>query len=80
MYTVEGKYHWENEEKYYWKNKDGKYIPKHELSDLYICNIVMKHGKVWLVENGHVFIVSRFEELNREHKFFKVVGGDSADE
>ena len=27
------------EEKYYWENKDGDLIPKHELSDYYVCNI-----------------------------------------
>lgn len=70
----------EVEEKYYWTNNAGETIPKDELSDLYVCNIVMKHGKNWLVANGHEIIVNRFEELNKEYKFFKVVGGDSADE
>lgn len=70
----------EVEEKYYWTNNAGETIPKHELSDLHVCNIVMKHGKNWLVANGHEIIVNRFEELNKKYKFFKVVGGDSTDE
>ena len=45
------------EEKYYWKNKDGELIPKHELSDYYVCNIVMRFGKEWLMSNGHEVIV-----------------------
>ncbi len=35
-------------EKYYWKNEKGNLIPKDTLSDEYICNIVMKFGKIWL--------------------------------
>ena len=63
----------ENEEKYFWKNHEGEYIPKHELSDLYICNIVAKYGKDYLSKNGHMTIVKRFEKLNNEYKFFKDV-------
>lgn len=63
----------EETEKYYWKNSNGEYVPKHTLSDLYVCNIVMKYGKNWLYENGHTMIVTRFEKLNDEHKFFEAV-------
>lgn len=61
------------EEKYYWTNSDGMMIPKHELPDYYICNIVAKYGKNWLSENGHEVLVERFESLNREYGFFKTV-------
>ena len=61
----------EQDELYYWKDQAGNFIPKDELSDLYICNIVMKFGKVWLAENGHMIIVQKFEKLNREYRFFK---------
>ena len=61
------------EEKYYWINEIGIKIPKHELSDLYICNIVCKFGKNWLRENGHDVIVDKFEELNAKYHFFDSV-------
>lgn len=32
--------------KYYWKSTNGDLTPVHELKDLHICNIVMKHGEV----------------------------------
>ena len=54
------------EEKYYWENKDGELIPKHELSDYYVCNIVMRFGKEWLLSNGHEVIVDRFEKMNKK--------------
>ena len=60
-------------EKYYWKSTNGDLTPVHELKDLHICNIVMKHGKDKLHEMGHSVIVDRFEKLNRTHKFFDVV-------
>lgn len=61
------------EEKYYWKNQKNELIPKHELNDYYVCNIVAKYGKNWLSENGHTVLVQRFEELNRQFHFFKEV-------
>ena len=61
------------EEKYYWENQKGELIPKHELSDYYICNIVAKYGKNWLSENGHLVLVKHYEELNRQYDFYKTV-------
>ena len=61
------------EEKYYWENKDGDLIPKHELSDYYVCNIVMMFGKAWLLSNGHEVIVDRFEKMNKKYDFFRKV-------
>jgi len=61
------------DEKYYWTKENGDLIPKHELSDLHVCNIVAKYGKKWLYENGHTTLVRRFEQLNEEHDFFKDV-------
>lgn len=58
-------------ELYYWHDTQGNLIPKHELSDLYVCNIVMKFGKLWLEDHGHSVIVQRFEALNEKYKFFK---------
>ena len=63
------------EEKYYWKNQKNELIPKHELNDYYVCNIVAKYGKKWLSENGHTVLVQRYEELNRQYHFFKEVKG-----
>ncbi len=60
-------------EQYFWVNEKGINIPKHELSDYHICNIVAKYGKNWLAENGHLVLVKRFEELNREYDFFAAV-------
>lgn len=60
-------------EKYFWENAKGELIPKHEISDYYVCNIVMKFGKDWLVSHGHQVIVDRFERLNKEHKFFNIL-------
>lgn len=64
-----------NNEKYYWTDSKGNKIPKHELDNYHLCNIVMKFGKNWLSENGHVTLVRRFEEMNREHNFFECVKG-----
>lgn len=61
------------EELYYWKDSKGNLVPKHELSDSHVCNIVMKFGKTWLQENGHNVIVKRFEDLNKEYNFFRVL-------
>ena len=61
------------EEKYYWTNQKGINIPKHELTDYHVCNIVAKFGKNWLSENGHDVLVKRYEDLNREYNFFKVI-------
>ena len=63
-------------EKYYWIKEDGTLVPVHELTDLHICNIVMKFGKDWLREMGHSVIADKFEKLNREYKFFNVVRKD----
>lgn len=60
-------------ELFYWKSADGTLTPKTELTDLHVCNIVMKFGKNWLNENGHTTIVKRFEELNNKFKFFDIV-------
>lgn len=60
-------------EKYYWINDEGEYIPKSELTDLHVCNIVCKFGKIYLIANGHATLVERFEALNANHKFFNVV-------
>ncbi len=57
-------------ELYYWTNEKGETIPKHELSDLYVCNIVAKYGKMWLRANGHNVIVDRFEALNKKYGLF----------
>jgi hypothetical protein len=71
------------EELYYWTDSKNNKIPKHELSDYYVCNIVMKFGKEYLREHGHNVIVDRFEALNKEHGFFKalrkapeIIGGE----
>lgn len=61
------------EEKYYWTNEKGEKIPKDELSDLHICNIVMKFGKDDLIFSGHKVIVNKFEKLNKKYKFFECV-------
>lgn len=61
----------ERKELYYWEDSKGQFIPKDELSDLYVCNIVMKFGKNWLNSNGHSVIVQRFEDLNSEYRFFE---------
>lgn len=61
------------EEKYYWTDHTGNQIPKHQLDDYYICNIVAKYGKNWLSENGHNILVERFEQLNKQYGFFKIV-------
>ena len=60
------------EEKYYWTKEDGTKIPVHELTDLHICNIVMKFGKDNLHEMGHSVIADKFTELNRKYKFFNM--------
>ncbi len=67
-------------EKYYWENSSGIFIPKDELSDEYICNIVMKFGKMYLEQNGHELIVRRFEALNKQFKFFRLTRGLKKDE
>ena len=67
-------------EKYYWENSSGIFIPKDELSDEYICNIVMKFGKMYLEQNGHELIVRRFEALNKQFKFFSRSRGLKKDE
>lgn len=63
-------------EKYFWLSEDGTKIPKHELDDYHICNIVAKYGKKYLEDNGHLLLVRRFEELNRTYDFFKIVKGE----
>jgi len=60
-------------ELYYWTTENGELEPKHTLSNLHVCNIVMKFGKNWLNENGHKTIVERFEELNAQYRFFDAV-------
>lgn len=62
-----------NNEKYYWEKEDGTLIPVHELTDLHICNIVMKFGKDRLIAMNHSIIVDKFNELNKVHKFFDIV-------
>lgn len=61
------------DELYYWTDSSGNDVPKHELSDLYVCNIVMKFGKDWLRSHGHATIADRFEALNKEHGFFQML-------
>lgn len=60
-------------EKYYWTKEDGTKIPVHELTDLHICNIVMRFGKDNLRNMGHSVIADRFVELNKKHKFFGAI-------
>lgn len=64
------------EEKYYWINNDGEKIPKSELSDLHVCNIIAKFGKIWLEQSGHKVLVNRFENLNKKYKYFYREDGD----
>lgn len=58
------------QEKYYWETADGTLIPVHELTDLHVCNIVMKFGKDRLRNMGHAVIADHFEDLNHKYKFF----------
>lgn len=60
-------------ERYYWEREDGTLVPVHELTDLHVCNIVMKFGKDKLYNMGHSVIADRFVKLNREYKFFDVI-------
>ena len=60
-------------ERYYWKSESGALTPVHKLTDLHVCNIVMKYGKENLRNMGHAVIADRFEELNKKHKFFAVL-------
>lgn len=59
------------EERYYWIKEDGTEIPVHELTDLHLCNIVMRFGKDRLYNMGHSVIADRFVELNKKYDFFK---------
>lgn len=67
-----------NNEKYYWKKEDGTLIPVHELTDLHVCNIVMKFGKDYLCDIGHAVIAEKFNKLNKKYKFFDVVKENDA--
>ena len=60
-------------ERYYWEKADGTLVPVHELTDLHVCNIVMKFGKDKLYMAGHSVIVDKFNALNEKYDFFGAV-------
>lgn len=61
------------DEKYYWEQEDRTLVPVHELTDLHVCNIVMRFGKDRLCNMGHSIIVDRYVELNKKYDFFNAV-------